>query len=314
MPRSGRGRSGCSRSTPARRAPPSTTSRWRATGISRSTARASASAARRTSVKSHRGSMRTFTWMPRDPEVFGKPTSPWASSTSCTTPATWRTASNGTPGLRIEVDAQLVGVVDVVAADRPRVQVEAPEVHRPHEVGDVDRAQLVGGAAARERDPHGLQPLGALLGHPLLEERLAERAVGEALQHGRALEDAAQGALADGEVVVDEVELGLAAGREEDLVRIGDPHRGPVHVDFDRGSRHAPTLLRRCQCEARDRPPWSVSRRSRSGNLGPDRVYSLGSVGLPETHRSPSVCRRRGREPTFFVVCRRWCPSSRTRR
>ena len=43
-------------------------------GIRRSTSRDSASAARRISVKSHRGSIRTFTWMPRDPEVFGYPT------------------------------------------------------------------------------------------------------------------------------------------------------------------------------------------------------------------------------------------------
>ena len=37
----------------------------------RSTSRASASAARRTSVKSHFGSIRTLTWIPREPEVFG---------------------------------------------------------------------------------------------------------------------------------------------------------------------------------------------------------------------------------------------------
>ena len=67
-------------------------------------------------------------------------------------------------GLGVEVDAELVGMVDVGAPHRPRVEVEAAEVDRPHEVGDVDRAELVGGPAARERHPDGLEPLRPLLG------------------------------------------------------------------------------------------------------------------------------------------------------
>ncbi len=37
-------------------------------------------------------------WMPREPEVFGKPSSACSSSTSRTPSATSRTSSNGTPG------------------------------------------------------------------------------------------------------------------------------------------------------------------------------------------------------------------------
>jgi hypothetical protein len=40
-------------------------------GIRRSTSRASAMTAWRTSMKSHSGRMRTATWMPRPPDVFG---------------------------------------------------------------------------------------------------------------------------------------------------------------------------------------------------------------------------------------------------
>ena len=94
--RCGRGRSGCSRRRP-RGAPPSTTCWSLASGSRRSTSRASASAARRTSTKSQRGSIRTLTWMPREPEVFGKPTRPCSSSTSRTHSATWRTVVPARP-------------------------------------------------------------------------------------------------------------------------------------------------------------------------------------------------------------------------
>jgi hypothetical protein len=40
-------------------------------GARRSTSRASATAARRTSSNVQRGSMRTLMWMPREPDVLG---------------------------------------------------------------------------------------------------------------------------------------------------------------------------------------------------------------------------------------------------
>ena len=42
--------------------------------------------------------MRTLTWMPLEPDVFGHPTRPCSVSTSFTTAATARTAAKGTPG------------------------------------------------------------------------------------------------------------------------------------------------------------------------------------------------------------------------
>ncbi len=47
----------------------------------------------------------------------------------------------------IEIDAELVGVVEVVGANRVRVQVEAAQVHHPGEAGGVVHHHLVGGAA-----------------------------------------------------------------------------------------------------------------------------------------------------------------------
>ena len=58
--------------------------------------------------------------------------------------------------LRIEVDPQLVGVIDVRAPDRPGVQVETAEVGRVDEVRHVHRAELAGAPPARKRDGDGL--------------------------------------------------------------------------------------------------------------------------------------------------------------
>ncbi len=68
-------------------------------GARNSVSRASVSAASRTSRKVQRGSMRTLMCMPRDPEVFGQPTSPWSASTSRTTMATSTIWLQSTPGI-----------------------------------------------------------------------------------------------------------------------------------------------------------------------------------------------------------------------
>ena len=88
---------------------------------------------------------------------------------------------------RVEVHAQLVGMVEVAAARRPRVEVDHAEVDRPHEVRRVVGDELLGGAAGRERDRRRLQPLRHVLRHALLPDRLLHDPVDEALHHGRAL-------------------------------------------------------------------------------------------------------------------------------
>ena len=90
-------RSGCSRGR-LRGAPLSTIWNWRCRGARRSTARESATAARRTSAKVQRGCMRTLMCMPREPLVLGQPWRPISESRALTSSATVRTCSQGTPG------------------------------------------------------------------------------------------------------------------------------------------------------------------------------------------------------------------------
>ena len=75
--------------------------------------------------------------------------------------------------LRVEVEAQLVGMVDVVVAHRPRVEGDRAHLRRPADDGDLGRADLVGVAAGGELDPRGLEVVGRALRHALLEERVA---------------------------------------------------------------------------------------------------------------------------------------------
>src|SRR2546423_335104 len=68
-------------------------------GARRSTSRASASAAVRTSPNVQRRSMRTLMWTPREPDVLGNPRSPFSSNTSRAISATSRTCAQGTSGI-----------------------------------------------------------------------------------------------------------------------------------------------------------------------------------------------------------------------
>ena len=143
-----------------------------------------------------RGSIRTLMWIPREPEVFGQPTSPTASSASRATSATSRICDHGTPGHRVEVHPQLVGMVEVLGADRVRVEVDAAEVGDPGQPGGVVDDDLVGGPPGREGQRRGPDELGHVLRGPLLEERLAGRAVDEPLERHRPPAGAAQRASA----------------------------------------------------------------------------------------------------------------------
>ena len=95
-------------------------------------------------------------------------------------------------------------------------------------VGEHERAR---GRPVRRRDDRRLQPLRRALGHALLEERLALRAVGEALHEGRPPTRGAQERLGDRQVVAHEVELRLPALREEHLVRARHRDGAPGDVE-----------------------------------------------------------------------------------
>ena len=132
---------------------------------------------------------------------------------------------------RVEVDAQLVGRVQVVAARRPGVEVDHAEVDRPHQVRGIVGDELLGRAPGGERHGRGLQPLRHVARDALLPDRLLEDAVDEALEHGRALAQVDRHRLRRLEVVLDEVELRPAGVREVHLGRVGQPDLAPRRLD-----------------------------------------------------------------------------------
>ena len=142
------------------------------------------------------------------------------------------------PGLRIQVHPQLVRVVHVAPADRPGVEVEAAEVCRPDDMGHVHRTQLARAPAAREGDGDRLQPLGDRRRDTLLVEELTAGAIGIALEDGGTLTHPAQSARPHGQVVADQVQLGLTSCREEHLVGVRDPNRSSVDLELGVQSRH----------------------------------------------------------------------------
>ena len=159
--------------------------------------------------------MRTLTCMPREPLVLGQPeTELLEQRLDFQRDPAHVVQLDARAG--IEIDAQLVGVVEVVGAHRVRVQLDAAQVHDPGEAGRVVHDQLVGGATRGERQRDGLEPVGPLVGRALLVEGLALGAVDEALQDDGAVADSDERALGDREVVADDVELAeLGTSREK---------------------------------------------------------------------------------------------------
>ena len=100
------------------------------------------------------------------------------------------------------------------------MEVEGAKVRCPGHVRQLGHAELVRVPSGRERHPGGLDPLGPLLGHALLIDRLSFGAVRMALQLCRTLVQRPHDAVADREVVLDEVELRFPTRAKEDLVRV----------------------------------------------------------------------------------------------
>src|SRR5690606_31503459 len=87
-------------------------------------------------------------------------------------------------GHRVEVDAPLVGALDVAPAGAPGVELDRRHLDRPDHLGQLGHAQLVGvPAVAGEAQPDGLDPGRCAPGHALLVDLLALDPGGEAVQH-----------------------------------------------------------------------------------------------------------------------------------
>ena len=156
-------------------------------------------------------------WIPREPDVFGQPTSPTASSDSRATSATSRICDHGTPGTGSRSTRSSSGWSRSSARTgcglrsmQPRLTTQARPAASSMTISSAVRPDgkvSVGGP----------DPLGPVLGRPLLEERLARGAVDEPLERHRPAAGAAQRPVGDREVVLDEVELRVAGLREVDL-------------------------------------------------------------------------------------------------
>src|SRR5262249_12202932 len=70
-------------------------------------------------------------------------------------------------GLRVDVDAQLVRLLGIAAARRPRAELERREVRGPRDVRDLSHAELVRVPTGWKRHARRLDPLRPLLGHAL---------------------------------------------------------------------------------------------------------------------------------------------------
>src|SRR5918994_723623 len=160
------------------------------------------------------------------------------------------------PRLRVEVDAQLVRMVDVVAANGPRVKRDRAHLSGPTDDRYLGGTDLIRVATRRELDPRGLHVVRRSLWNALLVEGVAAalltrrdddprmHALRPALERRRPPLDRAHDAVTNGKVVLDDVELGdraCALGLGEDhAIGAGHAQIAPAGVDDHRvGCGHA---------------------------------------------------------------------------
>ncbi len=242
----------------------------------RATRRAIAITACRTAMKSHSGRIRANTWIPRPPEVFGQPTSPASSSTSCSTAghrrrrrrSRCRAAGRGRCAARRGGRGRPGGPATGGSRTCP---CSPPTTITAGSVGHSDCAVRPLGKVTRGR----LDVVRGALGQPLGVERLAVHAVGVALEVGRPLAQHAQQRLGHGPVVLHHLALGDPALGEVDPVGAGQADLA-VAVRAGDGEQHR--RLGR-HAAARYRLPSAV----------PERHEPDGAAG----HRAG--CRRPGR-------------------
>ena len=134
---------------------------------------------------------------------------------------------------RIEVEVKVVGTIDVVAARVPLVQVDAAEVDDPEQRRQILHDRKVDDIAGPVLDRAELDPLRTGRGRALHEEELPRRAVRVAFHHHRAIAQVRQQHAGDLRVVLEQVALGQAGLRPEDLAKVGQPDVFPVNGQDD---------------------------------------------------------------------------------
>ncbi len=114
-------------------------------------------------------------------------------------------------GARIEIHAQLVGVIKIGGANRMRMQLDAAQVHDPGQPSRIVDHDFFRGAAGRKGQRHRPHPRGPIGGRALLIKGFRFRAVHETFQNDRAIADAGQRARRDRQVVAHQVESSTAS-------------------------------------------------------------------------------------------------------
>ena len=197
--------------------------------------------------------------MPRFPDVFGQPVKPISASTSRTSRRHALAVRERRPRLRVDVDPQLVRAL--VSRRRDGQGWKSTTARFAAQATCASSVTQSSSACRPDGKRHAgdLDPLGPFLGHALLVDRLALDAVREAAELGRPLVQRTDDSLADGQVVPHEVELRLAARREEDLVRDSSRGRRAIRPRAQRMATPSPrSILAPCSEETAPHRPVSL--------------------------------------------------------
>ena len=114
-------------------------------------------------------------------------------------------------------------------------EVDHREVRGPGDLGDLGHAELVGMPPGGKGDAGRLDPLRALLGHALLVDLLPVDPVGKTAHLRRPVVERADDAVANRQVVVDEVALRVARRGKQHLVGVRDLDDTLPDLELDEG-------------------------------------------------------------------------------
>ena len=126
-------------------------------------------------------------WKPREPEVLGHADQPVVFEHLARDQRDVEDLAPVDPGHRVEVDAQFVGVVEIVGPHRVRVEIDAAEVDRPDQPRRVVQNGFLGRGARRVLELGDVDEVRPLLRGPFLEDRLLLDALDEAFEDHRAV-------------------------------------------------------------------------------------------------------------------------------
>ncbi|CNV46065.1 Uncharacterised protein [Mycobacterium tuberculosis] len=139
-------------------------------------------------------------------------------------------------------------MIEVAGEHRMRIEIHTPQVDHPRQPGGVVNDRLRGGAARRIVQLGHVHPVWPVCRCALLKHRLGGDALDETLENHRPAGHPAHRPLGHGEVIADQIELGVAlsivVSGEDDPARMRDDDLASVHVQRHRGGHAAHGNLR----------------------------------------------------------------------